>query len=238
MTDTPSRMFLVLCLLVGVWVAVYWLYEPQGPRITRDERRADPIVIDVGGGGGGGNPAQPPIPEAVPAPVVPVPAPTRTERRVEAPIFDQIIVQPGDTSWQAIAQRVYGDRRLWQAISKANPFVTPDRLYAGKTQLRVPRDPANIQGKLVDVQVPIEPGGSESVPVPGSAEKHAEPEPEKKSESRPTTYVIQRDDTLWKIAKKVLGRGDRWREVFEANRGVIDDPEQLPQGKTIVVPGG
>lgn len=45
--------------------------------------------------------------------------------------------------------------------------------------------------------------------------------PEKKPESDDTqgyaTYVVQRGDTLWKIAKNLLGRGGRWTEIAALN---------------------
>ena len=45
--------------------------------------------------------------------------------------------------------------------------------------------------------------------------------PEKKPESDDAqgyaTYVVQRGDTLWKIAKNLLGRGGRWTEIAAQN---------------------
>ena len=45
--------------------------------------------------------------------------------------------------------------------------------------------------------------------------------PENKPESDDAlgyaTYVVQRGDTLWKIAKKLLGRGGRWTEIAALN---------------------
>lgn len=49
-------------------------------------------------------------------------------------------------------------------------------------------------------------------------------------------YVIEKGDTLWAIARKFLGNGNRYPEIFEANREVILDPDQIFPGQKIVIP--
>jgi nucleoid-associated protein YgaU len=49
------------------------------------------------------------------------------------------------------------------------------------------------------------------------------------------TIVVQRGDSLWKIAERTLGRGSRWREVLAANPSVVS-PESLKAGMQVVVP--
>jgi 3D (Asp-Asp-Asp) domain-containing protein len=52
------------------------------------------------------------------------------------------------------------------------------------------------------------------------------------------TYTVQLGDTLYLIAQKVYGDGNRWREIYEANRGVIGgNPEQIQVGMVLVIPG-
>ncbi len=52
------------------------------------------------------------------------------------------------------------------------------------------------------------------------------------------TYTVQAGDTLSKIAEKVYGDGNRWREIYEANRNVIGgSPEQIQIGMVLVIPG-
>jgi nucleoid-associated protein YgaU len=50
--------------------------------------------------------------------------------------------------------------------------------------------------------------------------------------------VIQKGDTLWAIAKKHLGDGNRYPEIFEANREVILDPDKIFPGQKIRIPSG
>lgn len=39
-------------------------------------------------------------------------------------------------------------------------------------------------------------------------------------------YTVERGDSLWSIARKQLGSGWRWSQVYEANRGAIKDKSE------------
>jgi LysM repeat protein len=56
------------------------------------------------------------------------------------------------------------------------------------------------------------------------------------AEPQQTYYVIEKGDTLWAIANKFLGNGNRYPEIFEANREVIIDPDKIFPGQTIRIP--
>jgi nucleoid-associated protein YgaU len=51
-------------------------------------------------------------------------------------------------------------------------------------------------------------------------------------------YVIQKGDTLWAIAKQHLGNGNKYTEIFDANREVIKDPDLIYPGQKIRIPLG
>ena len=51
------------------------------------------------------------------------------------------------------------------------------------------------------------------------------------------TYTVVKGDCLWKIAKKFLGDGRRWAEIYAANADVIKNPSMIPIGLTLVIPG-
>lgn len=61
-------------------------------------------------------------------------------------------------------------------------------------------------------------------------------EVESPSEARVEYYVIQKGDTLWAIATRYLGTGNRYPEIFEANREVIKDPDLIYPGQKIRIP--
>ena len=43
-------------------------------------------------------------------------------------------------------------------------------------------------------------------------------------------YVVQRGDSLWRIAAKVYGSGSQWRLIYEANRNVLRGPGVIYAG--------
>jgi len=50
----------------------------------------------------------------------------------------------------------------------------------------------------------------------------------------PKTYTVKSGDTLWAIAKKTLGDGNRWREIYQANADVIGkDPNLIFPGQVL-----
>ncbi len=51
------------------------------------------------------------------------------------------------------------------------------------------------------------------------------------------TYTITGRDSLWSIAEATLGDGGRWKDILDANHSLIADPDVLPDGATITIPG-
>ena len=50
------------------------------------------------------------------------------------------------------------------------------------------------------------------------------------------SYTVEKGDTLSKIAKEHLGSANAWKQIFEANRDVIDDPDRIFPGQVIKLP--
>ena len=49
-------------------------------------------------------------------------------------------------------------------------------------------------------------------------------------------YVVVEGDSLWKIAKRHYGDGERWRKIYEANRDLIKDPDRIFPGQQLRIP--
>ena len=72
--------------------------------------------------------------------------------------------------------------------------------------------------------------------VEGISEVVAQAVDAPESEATVEYYVIESGDTLWGIASKHLGDGNRYPEIFEANREVIQDPDLIFPGQKIRIP--
>ena len=49
-------------------------------------------------------------------------------------------------------------------------------------------------------------------------------------------YTVKAGDSLSRIAQREYGDGSKWRAIFEANRGTIDDPDLIHPGQELTIP--
>jgi len=258
MADATSRLFSLLGIMLCIWVAVYWLYEPTTRRsVVLDDRPVE--------AGADRPPALPDLPEPRslppfdPQPAIPeaMPRPSPAQPEVQSdpmppapvagpgevlipPQFDDYIVQSGDT-FQTIARRFYGDAGRWKAISRANPLLTPEKLKPGVTVVRIPRDPDNIQGKVVKIERPAQPSAP-VLPAPNPEKEIVPPKSDPASAGGVgamggwRTYTVRDNDTLWGIAKQMYGRPSLTDLIAQANSDVLPDPDKLSPGIVLKIP--
>lgn len=73
----------------------------------------------------------------------------------------------------------------------------------------------------------------EDQPVPEAEE----PEPQRPAEvPAAKTYTVQKGDCLTLIAKRQLGNGTRWREIYDLNRDKISNPNMIQIGWVLTLP--
>ncbi len=75
------------------------------------------------------------------------------------------------------------------------------------------------------------PSLEDSQPATPAAEK-----PTLTGPSEATTYTVQKDDTLQKIAKKFYGSYGAWYKIYTANKEKIKNPNLLRSGTVITIP--
>lgn len=49
-------------------------------------------------------------------------------------------------------------------------------------------------------------------------------------------YTVKSGDSLWKIAQEFYGNGNKYQEIFEANKEVIKNPDLIYPGQTLRIP--
>jgi len=143
-----------------------------------------------------------PAPAADPAPVPAVIPQTHSPDAGGETVY---IVAPGDSLW-SIAEKMYGDGRLWTRIAEENEDVvqgTSDLIRVGWRLTIPPKDP--------------DPPPDDSGSVPG-------------------TVVVAPGESLWSIAEDYLGDGARWPEIAQANESAIADPDLIQPGWQLVMP--
>jgi nucleoid-associated protein YgaU len=54
--------------------------------------------------------------------------------------------------------------------------------------------------------------------------------------SSASTYTVKAGDTLSAIAKQLLGDGNAYMDIFEANRDQLSDPNKIKPGQVLKIP--
>lgn len=49
-------------------------------------------------------------------------------------------------------------------------------------------------------------------------------------------HTVGKGDTLFRIARTYYGNAGKWRDIYEANRRVLSDPNRLRVGDQLVIP--
>lgn len=142
-----------------------------------------------------------------------------TESARQSPMTVEVITHHVDKgeSLSTICQQYYGTSSLVAQLAAFNNIENPDRVNVGRA-LRIPRNAADLtighRGATGNQQAVRNDGG-------GAMER---------------TYTMAEGDTLSRIAARFLGSAGRWRDLYELNRDVIDDPDAVPAGTTIRLP--
>ncbi len=217
------------------------LFEPVAGPVDQP-RRIEPLVMELGDGRDSAassvtrglierirsGMAQLPVagevherPAASPASrtesTIPAPAPSSA---APASLSREHYVQPNESLYK-IAERAYGQGRLWRQLAEANPGKV------GKNGVIRPG---------VRLVLPAEVGGYR---LRGEPQARSQPETRsapRESVSQPKTYTVAKGDTLSQIAQRTLGSSRRMNDIIEANRNLISDADEIRVGMKLTIP--
>ena len=81
--------------------------------------------------------------------------------------------------------------------------------------------------------VKLEPPPAPAQPATATVEP-----PQRETSNAPSnsTYDVKTGDCLWNIAKKQLGDGSRWKEIYELDKDKIKNPNLIYTGQSLTLP--
>lgn len=218
-----------LLLLIGVWIGVYWMYEPSKPKITLDPEASRVEREPVDASSSASMPTLPPAMRVEPATTPDASRQTPRMVAVVPPEFLEYTVQAGDT-FESISTKFYQSPQFAEAITRANGLGDAGRLLTPGRTIRVARDPRNVQGVAIAPVPELTPQRDLPPPVP------TKPTPEVAKAKEPRTYTVQSGDSLSRIAKRFYDDASAWERIYEANKDSMKGPHDLKLGAVLVIP--
>ena len=161
-----------------------------------------------------------------PAPAEPLPAPAVLAARSSAPQTTDYVIQSGDTLI-AIAGEFFDTTASDDEVAlilAANPHLggDPDRIHAGQT---------------IEIPVPSRPLARSSArddSAGGRVATAAAVEAPREEDSGPHYYTVRKNDSLSRIARRLLGDESRWKEIKRLNG--IEQSSRIYPGMVIKLP--
>lgn len=111
------------------------------------------------------------------------------------------------------------------------------RLYAGQEKHPGARTAAQGQASGGTMALPL-PKAPVREAAPSNLQKGAEPRVRKSTAgATPKRYQVARGDSLQSISLRFYGTADRWKAIYDANRGILSTPNApLRAGKILAIP--
>ncbi len=197
-------------------------------------------------------------PTALPSqPAGPPVSPTPLQPSAALPTPRLYVVQSGDSYW-TISERFYGTGTYYQALAEYNRsrIARPEQLRLGD-QLIIPEReelqrlyphlcPASgtkealsaPAGGAAGMAAGAGPGVGPSATSPGGLPVQPGASPPVVPSGRTyRVYIVQEGDTIYEIARYLLGKPSRWVEIYELNKEVLgNDIEHLRPGIQLAIP--
>ncbi|MBI4882183.1 MAG: LysM peptidoglycan-binding domain-containing protein [Planctomycetes bacterium] len=124
-----------------------------------------------------------------------------------------------DDTFESIAVKLFGDAAYTDELMKANEDIDPRKMRVGQV-LNVPR-----------VEEPAAAAAQPAAAKPESSESAAPA-----ASGAPASYTAKAGDTLFSITKQLYGSSRRWREIWELNKKLLPEPQDLRPGMVLQLP--
>lgn len=129
-------------------------------------------------------------------------------------------VRNGETL-TVICRRHYHDASLVDDLARFNGITDKNKVFAGD-RIKLPPAETLVRGAPPSAR-PNRPTTVTAPPPPVATNDRS-------------TYTVQSGDVLSVIAQEVMGSAKRWRDLYEFNRDVINDPDRIRAGTVLKIP--
>jgi len=120
-----------------------------------------------------------------------------------------------------------------EAPEKIKEYIESDNPGLEGLEVEVEEGTVRLKGKASD-QDALEKAALMAGNVEGVEKVDASGvEVEQPAQKRVEIYEVQKGDSLWKIAQKFYGDGNKWKKIYEDNKEVIKDPDLIYPGQKI-----
>ena len=138
-------------------------------------------------------------------------------------------VQKNDNLW-SIAEKVYGSGYSWVSIARANNLANPGMIFSGDNLIIPSVTPILVQAKPTQILPTLTPTRKvtpTSVIISKQVQNNV-------SAITGNTYTVKAGDSLWDIAIRAYGNGDRWVDIAKANN--LANPSVIHSGNILKIP--
>lgn len=174
-------------------------------------------------------------PEAAMTPTVSLPTKSTQKNQKQ----QTYTVQKNDNLW-SIAEKVYGSGYNWISIAQANNLANPGMIFSGDNLVIPSVTPILIQTKPQQILPTLTPT-KKMTPTPSPKPTVTQtPTVAPKQTQRivnaitGNTYTVKAGDSLWDIAIRAYGNGDRWVDIAKANN--LTNPSVIHSGNVLTIP--
>ncbi|MRI84105.1 MAG: peptidoglycan-binding protein LysM [Nitratiruptor sp.] len=131
-----------------------------------------------------------------------------------------------------IGKKIFGSKE--EAPEKLKEYIEEDNPGVENLQVEIDDEgKVSLSGEAKDTDAL-----QKAVLMAGNVEGVSQVDPsgvvvQEEKEVKVEIYEIQKGDTLWAIAEKFYGDGNKWKKIYEDNKEVIKDPDLIYPGQKI-----
>ena len=158
------------------------------------------------------------------------------------------------TTWRDLSLFLYGDESYVALLQSFNEemfdapevgeIIVPTQDFTRRSGIVAERRPRRVRNLNTPAQASpsgVDPSGvgvSTGNGSMGSGRSAATQGENSATDARAgRRYKVQDGDSLSHISKRFYGTKHRWKEIYEANRDVLDSPDWVKPGMTLFIPG-